>query len=146
MLVLAILYLVDKQACIFSFIDSAVSDGDLPLNVDASQRAVYKKSVPGVPLPCFNGWSFNNLDLFENWQWRVKLPFFRWRDGDEGGQVLEFDRRQKLPILTSPSQGPYMVGNSGGYGQVSCIKMHPSCYDYDAIFRKAKVRSESPTR
>lgn len=131
--VLAVLLLIDRADRIACFIESNVSDADLPLHSvprkkDPTAIKLRRSTAPETPLACAK-WNHSTAARFEEEQWTVLAPIFHKMEKDPV-QHLVLRRKQPLPFSKWKP-----VAKRGACGQVFEAAIHPAHHN----FNKAKV-------
>ena len=152
--VFALLLLVGRGVEIVQFIKEGVCDEILPVvsNQDA-QHNLFLRSGRGKPLKCFKKWETYQREYFDNWQYRVSVPFFAPRCGPEPNEITArhytFGNRTILPWCardtkssSSLHSGP-LVERNGGYGTVHRVRIDPRCHGFQGILEKVREDTES---
>ncbi|KAH8647682.1 hypothetical protein BX600DRAFT_518110 [Xylariales sp. PMI_506] len=136
--VFIILVIIEMQECIGKFLDEGVSDADLPLapverRNGSNLLTLRRKSAPGEPLGCFNGWSQSKIHSFSDRQWMTLAPFFT---KGERKNVCHYplDDEVSLPFtLESPKQSlpPKTEIFRGGFSRVYKVNIHPDHHNFN---------------
>ncbi|KAJ8130174.1 hypothetical protein O1611_g3457 [Lasiodiplodia mahajangana] len=125
--IMAILILIERPSRIKLFIDSNVSDADLPLELvgqDASDSSttweLRKADGHHVPLKCFEGWSYSTVKRFEELQWSFIAPYFRPAKRKTVPHY-SFHPQTILPFKFVKTSNV----SEGGFGRVYRVEIHP---------------------
>jgi hypothetical protein len=151
--VFALLLLVGREGEIVQFIKDGVCDEILP--VVSNQDAQYNLflSGRGEPLECFKKWKTHEREYFDQWQYRVSVPFFAPWCGPEPNEITvphyTFGDRTILPWCardtkssSSLHSGP-LIERNGGYGTVHRVRIDPRCHGFQGILEKVREATES---
>jgi len=155
--VFALLLLLEREDEITQFVKDGVCDGILPVvprqATQHTQHDLCLRSAPNKPLGCFKKWKIHEREYFNNWQYRVSVPFFAPQHGPGSNEMTAphytFDNRIVLPWCardtkapSSPHSKPSSERN-GGYGTVHRVRMHPRCHGFQEILEKVRETTES---
>lgn len=152
--VFALLLLLGREDEIIQFVKDGVCDGILPVvHRQAMRHDLCLRSAPDKPLGCFKKWRTHEREYFDDWQYRVSVPFFAPQHNPRSNEMTAphytFDNRTILPwcardtkVLSSPHSRPLSERN-GGYGTVHRIRMDPRCHGFQEILEKVRETTES---
>lgn len=131
----AILLLMGKGHHIFDFIKSGVYDRFLPLHTWIGDESMeFALNSDSSPLTCFKRLDWGSLDQFDNFQHRVKTPYFT---RGIGGRitVMELTASTILPFLERrkdqhENSGTRYFTEFGGFGEVSQVRIHSTSHEF----------------
>lgn len=139
---LAVLVLMDRTCSIKQFIDEGINDDDLPLklpNITDRKRSLgLAKQVEEARKAdkCFRRWRSSALEIFDQFQFRVNVPFFDYQQG----QVLHYDlpARTVLPWISletadMDSAGGVRLISGGEHGQIRQVRIEPSSHNFHEL-------------
>ncbi|TVY23266.1 Proline-rich receptor-like protein kinase [Lachnellula hyalina] len=142
-IVFATLALLDKVCDIYQFMemkDTSLGDQDLPnlkLHQDEDGKRELRRGEELQQMRCFDGFVDHELESFDDYQWRLRVPTFALGPKET---IRHYDLHDKdiLPWYEehSVSQNEVM---SGGYGSVKKVKIHPLCHDYHETLKAINV-------
>jgi hypothetical protein len=141
--VFAILALMDKACDISRFLedeDRGLCDQDLPnlkLHQDEDGSCELRRAEESQQVPCFDGWGQYELEYFDTYQWRLRVPTFAL-DPDKKIRHYELHDKDILPWCEEHSMSDLEV-MSGGYGSVKKVKIHPLCHDYHDTLKAVRM-------
>ncbi|KAJ0308603.1 hypothetical protein Brms1b_009422 [Colletotrichum noveboracense] len=119
----AILVLIGRADAIFKFMDNAISDGDLPLELTTEGSTVVRSlSAPKYFDLELAGLNYDDVVAFEEMQWRVCVPVMD-ELGAEGEPRL-FHSKTILPFVWDGPVAP--VIQQGGHSRVYQVRIHPA--------------------
>ena len=129
---LAVLILLDKLACISTFVSEGFTDSWLPV-----RDSYFQKGQEPTLRRCFKNWTKEDIDTFMDTQWTVLSPFFEKSANDVS--LYDFDSDTILPFTEDEHDGT-PNRRAGGYGDVRRVRIHSSHHDFD----QDQVRSRHP--
>ena len=132
---LAVLILLDKLACISTFVSEGFTDSSLPIRDSHFQKG--QEPTLETLRRCFKNWTKKEIDTFMETQWAVLSPFFKKSVNDVS--LYDFDSDTILPFTEDEHDGT-PNRRAGGYGVVRRVKIHRSHHDFD----QDPVRSRHP--
>jgi hypothetical protein len=152
--VFALLLLLGREDEINQFVKDGVCDGILPVVPgQATEHDLCLKSAPDKPLRCFKKWRTHEREYFDNWQYRVSVPFFAPQRGPGPNEMTAphytFSNQTVLPWCTRDTKAPSsphskpLSERQGGYGTVHRVKMNPRCHGFQEILEKVRETTES---
>jgi hypothetical protein len=152
--IFALLLLLEREDEIIQFVKDGVCDGTLPVvPCRGTQHDLCLRSAPNEPLGCFKKWKTCEREYFDNWQYRVSVPFFAPQHGSGSNGMTTphytFDDRTVLPWCARDMKAPLsphstpLSERNGGYGTVLCVRMDPRCHGFQEILDKVRETTES---
>ncbi|WQF88429.1 Putative protein kinase [Colletotrichum destructivum] len=120
--VFATLILMNRPADIRRFMQSGISDDDLPLSESQLRQALDGENSSDK-VPAVVDWSSKLIEEFQSLQWELCAPFF---SGPNIASKVHFYRLDKNAILpfTTEELGDSAQETVGGYGVVHKVKIH----------------------
>jgi hypothetical protein len=131
--IFAILALIEKIGSIVDFIHGGISDTDLPFILtddhESGSLRLYRKDTSGngrIPIVAFEEpvrWPAYLLQVFDEWQWKVLVPYFHFSTAEKP-RVREYhlEKNTILPFIEEDSS----ERKRGGFGDVWRVKIHPA--------------------
>ena len=151
--VFALLLLLGREDEIIQFVKDGVCDGILPVVPrQTTKHDLCLRSAPDKPLGCFKKWKAHEREYFDNWQYRVSVPFFAPQRGPGSNEMTAphytFDTRTVLPWCARDTKAPSSYSRpfdeaSGGYSTVRRVRMDPQCHGFQEILEKVRETTES---
>jgi hypothetical protein len=138
--IFALLLLCQEKASVKGFIDAGVCDSDLPLmpceGANKNEKcgfATWKQ--PKEKLSCFKGWKASIREQFSHYQYQLQIPYFGPPlDEKQTIRHAKFRKRTILPWIDKKD----VV--EGGYGVVSCIRIHSASHGFHDYTQVRKSR------
>ncbi|KAK2017140.1 kinase-like protein [Colletotrichum eremochloae] len=126
--VFATLILMSRPADICSFIQSGISDDDLPLSESRLQQPWdHENSQEKAPLAV--NWDQKLREQFQSIQWELSLPFFSKSNTASKVRFYRLDKNAVLPFTTEESDVSTQI-TAGGFSEVHKVKIHNACHDF----------------
>lgn len=130
----SILVSIGKGEAILSFIEEGLIDKDLPFirHIDPAIEAQKPKNghyklcsnrFPDRQLQCMEHWEIRLIHDFSTCQWWSLAPIFR---SAKGGNVRHYDLKDNCVLPYIEDQERSENENTGGFGSVWGVKMHPA--------------------
>lgn len=133
--IFAILELMDRGWEVVLFVENRISDADLPLEtiLNKAENLVYLRHSKDLatPLSFLKHWTCMEHMDFEEWQWKVVVPFFARGPGREHSRFYPLSEKDIMPWTNY--EGPI---HYGGYSTISRVHIHPCHHKFD----NSKVR------
>ncbi|KAH0426457.1 FAD binding domain protein [Colletotrichum camelliae] len=129
--IFAVLLLIEKPQEIEKFLLAGLSDEDLPFQfpIKDGVRTIKTKRDESVE-HVFCKWAYLEIENFSKHQWTVLSPFFRKPDNGNPDNVYHYDLQPEMILpFQSSTEGPNT--DSGSYGTVFKVRMHPAHCDFD---------------
>lgn len=142
-IIFAILALLGRVSDIAKFLeggDKSLCDQDLPLQLEPGEEPgsrELRRRGELHQLCCFHRWRDHELEYFENYQWRLRVPTFGLNP-DKTIRHYDLHDRDILPWCEEHSASAYEV-MSGGFGSVKKVKIHPLCHEYHETLKAINV-------
>ncbi|CZR63862.1 uncharacterized protein PAC_13759 [Phialocephala subalpina] len=141
--IFAILALLERVCDVSKFVeggDKSICDQDLPLELqpgeDPGSKELRRKDE-SQQSRCFHRWRDHELEYFDNYQWRLRVPTFGLNP-DKTLRHYKLHDRDILPWCEEHSVSQQEV-MSGGYGSVKKVKIHPLCHEYHETLKAINV-------
>ncbi|KAJ8067310.1 hypothetical protein OCU04_004665 [Sclerotinia nivalis] len=114
-----------KRGCeIFHFLQEGLSNSDLPFHRPPQQHGEKNHILVtkhGKHIKTFETWEAKKLENFYRYQWWMIAPVFRYNEH------YYFEKEVVLPFLPfEPKEQEGDIPQSGSYGEVYPIRLHPS--------------------
>ncbi|KAI0127539.1 kinase-like domain-containing protein [Xylariales sp. AK1849] len=142
--IFALLLLLEREHDIGAFIESHMSDQDLPVVCHNTRGKIHlcRKSSPLLPLECFKDWKAHEMLLLEQWQWQVLVPFFELNSSNKAIHY-ELDDSTILPWCDWKDHTPASLAppeQEGGYALVSAVNIHPSSHGFHDVLKAIHLK------
>lgn len=139
--IFALLARMTKVCDIAKFIgedNRGVCDQDLPLRLIrcTDGRCELRLREEAQQRSCFNGWTDNEREIFDKYQWQMLVPRF-YLDASDTIRHEDFPERIIFPWCEETSDN--YAATSGGYGRVKKVKIHPLCHEFHEILKAVSL-------
>lgn len=123
--VFAILAYMKMGPEIFSLLRDGVSDADLPLRWGRNdEREFILERKSGMHIDTFNGWTDDNIEDFERFQWWMLAPVF------DDKEHYELDDNIILPFIPFKTNAETEQKKEGAYSEVYAVRCHPAHHSF----------------
>jgi serine/threonine protein kinase len=134
--VYAILVLCENQPSIRAFMETGISDNDLPFvkcNNGSLKLTLARRRHPSLAISCFRKWRECEIEQFYDFQYQVSIPYFCLASSTNAPiKYVKYLDRTILPWIQDMDKSEY-----GGYGEISCMRIHPASHGFQHL---AQVR------
>lgn len=139
--IFAILALIGKGEAIGDFIDSSLSDDNLPFYrydyLNAKRQHYLFLEGTDTPITVLKKWLPHERSAFDTTQRALLVPYLELGPGN---MVKEYNLsdRDVLPWCKSTSSGPESPNPSmveGAYGKVYCVDIHRDCHAFHQVLQ-----------
>ncbi|KAF2177160.1 kinase-like protein [Zopfia rhizophila CBS 207.26] len=127
MKIFVLLSICDQYKSFKNFIDVGICDDDLPLRFEKTEDDELKlqDDFPDR-VELFSDWNLPTVELFERTQYELLIPYLSHPHSDE-----KFIRHvQYGPETILPWKEDLSKQTQGGYGLISCIRIHPDSHGF----------------
>jgi hypothetical protein len=133
--VFAILVLYGKESEIERFMQDDISDEELPLHMDPGTSTLVRKSSPDRSLSCFDGWSWQERDAFDDYQHKINPAFLSFKTD---GQTVKHEKYAPKTVLPFCEQTNL---SRGGYADVTKVSIDSQCHGFDNALKSVEIPS-----
>ncbi|KAF2796626.1 hypothetical protein K505DRAFT_373045 [Melanomma pulvis-pyrius CBS 109.77] len=127
--IFAILVLLEREFDIGEFVEAGICDHDLPL-VQSTTGKSSDQFNQSREVHCFRNWKESEVEQFYDFQYRCLIPHYCFStDPKFPAKHARYLNRAILPWI----EEDIVKRTHGGYGMISCIRIHPACYSFQDV-------------